>query len=161
MSPWRTGDRTGGRYPERRSQVKSAGAADKTKVWCTLIAAFLAVSGASGASDGCADAPPPVAACHAVHGRLDAYNGRWGAVIWVVGTRHLLGVLDDRNGDLLVPDNVVLDRADEVYGDFTVCPLVTPRIGHIEEVCVQAARRLVVKHAAEQPRTSPDASAAN
>jgi len=124
-----------------------------------IVAVFLSSSSVHAASDGCAQAPPPVAACHAVHGRLNAYNGRRGAVIWVVGSRHLMGVLDDKNGDLLVPDNDVLDRDDEVYGDFTVCALARPQIGHVEEICVQSARRLVVKYVEGQPLVPPAASA--
>jgi len=67
-------------------------------------------------------------------------------IIWVVGTKHRIGILDDKEGNLLLPENAILDPDDDVYGDFTVCPLVKPHKGHVEEVCVKSARHLVVRH---------------
>src|SRR5476651_2063737 len=101
------------------SQMKSTDRLGMTSVAVATAAASLLSFDGYAASDGCGAAPPPVAACHTVHGRLNIYNGRWGSVIWVVGTKHLLGVLDDKDGNQLLPDNVVLDPDDDyVYGDF-------------------------------------------
>lgn len=111
-----------------------------------LVTALLLSNMACAADSGCTNAPVPVAACHTIHGRLNVYNGRWGAIIWVVGTKHYIGILDDKDGSLLVPSKLIFDRDDVVYGDFSVCPLVPPHQGHIEEVCVQSAKHLVVRH---------------
>ena len=115
--------------------------------WATLAIALPISSTVFAGESGCVTAPAPVAACHTVHGRLNLTNGRWGAAIWVVGTRHIIGVMDDNDGVLLLPSNVNLDphRAEVVYGDFTVCPLLQARPGHVEQVCVESANNLRIR----------------
>lgn len=82
---------------------------------------------------GCTKAPQPVAECRVVHGRLNSYNGAWGAVIWVVSTKHRLGIANDSAGELLLPERLLSYLPNsEIYGDFSVCPLSPERKGQIQ-----------------------------
>ena len=87
--------------------------------------------------------------CRIVHGRLSIYNGAWGAVIWPIGTKHLLAVRS-RNEALMMPKEIesklfTNGSENDVYGDYEVCPFSEERKNEIQVVCVESAKNLVVR----------------
>jgi len=79
-----------------------------------------------------------------IHGRLSNKNGNPAQIIWIIGTKRLLGI----RGDTETPDNLnkLLGSFDTmVYGDFTVCPLTKSKPGFMQIVCVQSADNLIAK----------------
>jgi len=86
-----------------------------------------------------------VGECFVVHGRISFYNGNPTARIWVIGSKRMLGVSDQKGCSL--PDNVqaLMNWETEVYGDFTVCPFSISKPGEMQLVCVAQANHLVAK----------------
>jgi hypothetical protein len=79
-----------------------------------------------------------------VHGRLSNKNGNPTEIIWIIGTKRILGIRDNTK----LPDNLsrlLGDFDTMVYGDFTVCPLTKSRPGVMQIICVQAAENLIAK----------------
>jgi hypothetical protein len=91
----------------------------------------------------CKADPDIVEACFTIHGRLHVWNGSPSLRIWHVGTKRMLGVLDD----FPLPES--LDSYDllngELWGDFEVCPFAKDRPGAMRMVCVESASRLSYK----------------
>lgn len=101
------------------------------------------VSVSRGETQTCAADPDLVAKCFVVHGRLSFWNGSPSTRIWVIGTKHMLGVSDE-----VLPDNVnqMTDGFDtQIYGDFRVCPFNELKPGAMQSVCVDSAKNLVAK----------------
>ena len=97
-----------------------------------------------------ADCPtPPVEPCTTQHGRLSTQNGKT-PTIWVVGTTRRLHVQNEP--DSFLPRSVLpylnMTSPDQsyVFGDFTVCPIGPDKPGHMREVCVADAKKLVVQN---------------
>jgi hypothetical protein len=89
--------------------------------------------------------------CFRAHGRLSVYNGNPTYRIWVIGTRHLLGVSSwwvqpnqnelPKNVQELLPSDFPPETA--IYGDYEVCPLTEEHIGWMQSVCIKRASHLV------------------
>ncbi len=100
----------------------------------------------------CKGNPRVVGACYVVHGRATFGDGTPVLRIWPVGTKRMLGVtagpIADDADEPIAPTNMLLFNPDVqgVFGDFEVCPFTPERKGHMQMVCVQSARNLVVKH---------------
>ena len=82
----------------------------------------------------------------AVHGRLSFYNGNPSCRIWIVGTKHLLGIRESGDEVVDMPkqlrDLMAGDR--EIFGDFVVEPLTPYRQGEMQTVRVVSASKIVV-----------------
>ena len=74
-------------------------------------------------------------------------------MIWLVGTKRIVGVFDTQMPDLLSKylDMASPDHSD-VYGDFEICPRGPALPGHMRPACVASATRLVVQ---DRDRTRP------
>ncbi len=57
------------------------------------------------------------------------------------------GPVADDADDPICPKEmqVFLTGREQVFGDFEVCPFTPKRAGHLQMVCVQSAKKLVVK----------------
>lgn len=96
----------------------------------------------------CEDKSRFVDTCFSIHGRLFVSNGTPGVRIWRIGTKRVLGVLND--GDTgersLPPDIVKLVAVDvHIYGDFEVCPLTKQQSGKMQMVCLLSGQNLLVR----------------
>ncbi len=90
-----------------------------------------------------------------VHGRISGHQGGWPNRIWIVGTNRVLGIPEFSP----LPENLdslYIEDYNEVYGDFTVCPLTRYRPGEMQIVCVVAASHLRVHEFASEPVTVRD-----
>ena len=91
---------------------------------------------------------PPVEPCVIRHGRLSTQNGVT-QTIWLIGTARRVSV-NNQLSDFLPPDALKyteLTSADHsyIFGDFTICPIEPELSGHMRDVCVTAAKDLVVQ----------------
>lgn len=80
---------------------------------------------------------------HEVRGRLSYYNGTPSTRIWIVGTHRMLGVpSEDQN----LPPNVkglLRSFDDQIFADFTACPLTKERPETMRMVFVKLASHVV------------------
>jgi hypothetical protein len=84
-----------------------------------------------------------VGPCYQVQGRLSYWNGTPSTRIWIVGTHRVLGVPSE---DQELPPNVkplLRGFEDQVFANFTVCPLTKEHAGEMRMVFVKSARRVV------------------
>jgi hypothetical protein len=84
-----------------------------------------------------------VGPCYQVRGRLSYYNGTPSTRIWIVGSHRMLGVPSE---DSALPPNVtslLKGFEDQIFADFTVCPLEKERKGHMRDVFVKSAGHVV------------------
>ncbi len=94
----------------------------------------------------CKDYPHLAGPCFTVHGRMRYYNG-WPVIrIWKIGTNRVLGVAEIE-GYCHLPRELeqLLDSNQEIFADFVVCPLTKPKPGVMQQVCVQAASKIMTK----------------
>lgn len=91
----------------------------------------------------CATDPELVAPCFELRGRLSFWNGTPSARIWRVGTKRMLGVHADR----LPPElgSKVMGFDTEIWGHYTVCPYTSERPGHMQFVCIEAWRDILIR----------------
>lgn len=111
---------------------------------------LLLIFPAAGQTRQCKGNPKVVDACYLVHGRATFGAGTPALRIWPIGTRRMLGVtagpIADDADDPIVPRNMLVDpNVQGVFGDFEVCPFTPERKGHMQMVCVESAKKLVVK----------------
>ncbi len=98
----------------------------------------------------CKGNPKLVAACYLVHGRLSLGADTVTLRLWPVGTKRILGVtggpiLDD-SVDPIYPSTLKLpSEAEDIYGDFTVCPFTPERKGAMQLVCIESASHVLAK----------------
>ena len=84
-----------------------------------------------------------VGPCYHVRGRLSYYNGTPSTRIWIVGTHRVLGIPSE---DQELPPNVkslLKSFDDQIFADFTVCPLMKERAGTMGMVFVKSASHVV------------------
>jgi len=99
------------------------------------------------ANQPCRTDPDIVGECFWTHGRASYFNGGPSLRIWRIGTDRMLGVTTEqlpKNAAALIGlgnDFFVND----VYGDFQVCPFEKQKPGHMQPVCVESAKNLVLK----------------
>ncbi len=92
---------------------------------------------------------PPIEPCTISHGRFSTQNGIT-QTIWLVGTTRRLHVTNEISDFL--PANALkytaltLPDHSYIFGDFTICPLEPDRPGFMRDVCVVAAKNLVVQN---------------
>jgi len=81
-----------------------------------------------------------------VHGRLSFYNGNPSCRIWIVGTKHLLGVRESGDEVADMPKQLRDLMADdrEIFADFVVESLTPYRQGEMQMVRVVSASKIVV-----------------
>ena len=89
----------------------------------------------------------PVEPCFKHHGRLSSQNGI-ALAVWLIGTTRRVGVA---NGFALSPAiqrYLVMTSPEHsyIYGDFEICPLEPDTPGHLRDVCVAGAEKLVVEN---------------
>jgi hypothetical protein len=97
--------------------------------------------------------PAQVGECRTLRGRAFLANGTPSVRMWVVGTRRILGVVqqDESYGDLPAPLRHAWDRSGgerwhtDVYGNFTVCAVTRSRPGHMQMVRIAGARNLLAR----------------
>jgi hypothetical protein len=105
-----------------------------------------------GQSRQCKSNPKVVGACYIVHGRATFGPGTPALRIWPVGTKRMLGVtagpIADDADDPIAPNEMLIFTPDVegIFGDFEVCPFTPERKGHMQMVCVESAKNIVVKH---------------
>ena len=104
-----------------------------------------ALSGEIKRSDGCKCNPKLVSDCFTIHGRLSLYNGTPSLRIWIIDTKRILGVIPSE--DEIIPQALVkhLGFGNNIYGDYTVCPFAEYKPGHMQMVCIEEAKNLVVE----------------
>ena len=81
-----------------------------------------------------------------MHGRLSSWNGNPTSTEYrVIGTNSIIGIREETSlpKDL---NDLLSSFDDEIFGDFTVCPLTIKRKGVMQIVCVQSAENLYKKH---------------
>ena len=120
-----------------------------------MIAAFAAAAAMSLTGAPTGGAPKQTSPiCRVVRGRMALSNGTPSVRIWVVGTRRILGVvqqdetLDDLPNSirkLWNGKNPDADWNSVIYGDFKVCADAPLRPGRMQMVEVAEARRLVLR----------------
>ncbi len=84
-----------------------------------------------------------VGPCYQVKGRLSYANGTPSTRIWIVGTHRILGVPGE---DSQLPPNVkslLKGFDDQVFANFTVCPLTKDRKGEMRMVIVKSATHVI------------------
>ena len=90
----------------------------------------------------------PIESCFKHHGRLSSQNGI-ALTIWLIGTTRRVG-LDNDFDDLpsIVRKYLEMTSPDHsyIYGDFDICPLERDTPGHLRQVCVVGAEKLVVQN---------------
>jgi hypothetical protein len=91
----------------------------------------------------CKTDPDIVSACFKIHGRLSAYNGGPSLRMWRVGTKRMLGILDEFPLPQDFPDTNLWDQ--EAWGDFEVCPFTQEKPGYMQMVCVESAKNMLIK----------------
>ena len=107
----------------------------------------------AGSRPKCRQSRAIVGACFAVRGSLFASNGTPGLRIWRIGTRRILGVVDNNGeaeGDTLATPWLIRTLAangsgTRIYGTYEVCPLTRARRGAMKMVCVANARQLTIR----------------
>ncbi len=95
---------------------------------------------------GCKINPQLVGPCFTVRGRLSTYNGTPSLRVWPIGTKRLLGVVEDEKL-LSVPSNIrkLVGFDKDVYGDFLVCPFTAQEPNHMQFVCIEAASNVRIQ----------------
>lgn len=102
--------------------------------------------------------PSNAATCYWTHGRLSLYNGTPTYRLWKIGTHRMLAIHsgpgfklgdDQENENPETPSNV--DHAfktpySQIYADFEVCPLEPEVAGHMQRVCIESAKNIVVEY---------------
>ena len=65
--------------------------------------------------------------------------------IWKVGTKRLLAVIPSE--DEIIPDNLKkqIGTGKEVYADFVVCPFEKEEEGHMQSVCIESAKNMIIE----------------
>ena len=99
----------------------------------------------------CREHPQLVGKCFAVRGRLSVYNGAPAVRLWRIGTRRVLGVSEQRfnlAGYRNLPESLTqqLNGANEIVGDFLVCPFTRPKPREMQLVCVESAKNVTVQN---------------
>jgi hypothetical protein len=117
------------------------------RVYLTVAMMLLAAT-VSGQVRQCKTNPKVVGACYVAHGRATFGPGTPALRIWLTGTKSMLGVtagpIADDADEPICPRSMLTDPTDEVFGDFEVCPFTPKRQGHMQMVCVECAKNLVV-----------------
>jgi hypothetical protein len=90
----------------------------------------------------------PVEPCVVRHGRFSTQNGI-AQILWLIGTTRRVDVTNELTDflpsgarkyiELTSPDHSY------IFGDFTICPIEPDVAGRIRDVCVTAAKNLVVQ----------------
>ncbi len=99
----------------------------------------------------CKNNPKVIGSCYVVHGRATYGDGTPALRIWPIGTKRMLGVtagpVADDADDPIAPSDMLRFTSDveAIFGDFEVCPFTPERKGHMQMVCVQSAKKLVIK----------------
>jgi hypothetical protein len=96
----------------------------------------------------CKRDPGVVGECFMVRGRASISSGNPSLRIWRIGTNRMLGVREGAP----IPEELQskFDSVwNEVYGDFVVCPFTQPKPGRMQIVCVDSAKKLIVKRRSE------------
>jgi hypothetical protein len=111
---------------------------------CSLLCGS-ALSGEVKRSDGCKCNPELVGDCFTIHGKLSPSNGTPSLRISVIGTKRILGVIPSE--DEIIPPSLKehLRFGTAIYGDYTVCPFTESKPGHMQMVCIEEAKNLVVE----------------
>ena len=78
-----------------------------------------------------------------VRGRLSYWNGTPSTRIWIVGTHRILGVPSEDSELPPKVKNLLRGFEDQVYANYTVCPLTKERHGEMRMVLVKSARNVV------------------
>ena len=88
----------------------------------------------------CSESPELVGTCWNLRGRVSYFNGNPSIRIWPVGTNRMLGVRES-DPPLLPPElQERLSWQSSVFSDLRVCPLSAQQRGHMQIVCVAAAK---------------------
>jgi len=88
----------------------------------------------------------PVEACFRHRGRLSGQNGI-AFTIWLIGTTRRVAVQNTEMPSFLEKYlSMTSEDQSYVYGDFEICPLAPDVPGHMREVCVSDADKLVVQN---------------
>jgi len=90
----------------------------------------------------CKNNPKIVEACYSIRGVLFYANGAPSTRIWVVGTKHILGVHDEEDGMPEYISKLIPNFNDEVHGNFFVCPYSKKQLGHMQSVCIESGKNL-------------------
>jgi hypothetical protein len=73
-------------------------------------------------------------------------NGIPSVRIWEIGTDHILGVLPSEDEIMLVAIKTELGVGTLIYGDYLVCPFTQEKKGHMQMVCIEAAKNLRIEN---------------
>jgi hypothetical protein len=91
---------------------------------------------------------PAIEPCTTRHGRFSTQNGI-AQKLWLIGTTRKVNVTNAAteflpSGVLKYTEMTSPDHS-YIFGDFTICPIEPDILGHMRDVCVTAAKNLVVQ----------------
>ena len=118
------------------------------KIFLLLMFLFFSLTPASALTEDrdshvCEGSPGIVAPCFAIRGRLSFWNGTPSARIWPIGSKRLLGIHSDVMPLALRDQMTSFDS--EAYANFYVCPYTHSEPGHMQFVCIQSWKNLVIR----------------
>jgi hypothetical protein len=77
--------------------------------------------------------------CFSVHGRYNIYAD--GDAIWIIGTKRRLEATSDKLDEMLEKAGW---ETHSIYGDFVVCPESAYQPGHLQAVCIQSYKNILL-----------------
>lgn len=91
----------------------------------------------------CSNDPDVTGACFSFRGRLSLYNGSPTVRIWRIGTKRILGLRNDF--PLPYPNwTDVMSFDNQMFANFTVCPLTPEKPGHMQMICVESMDKVSI-----------------
>ena len=95
---------------------------------------------------GCKTNPQLAGACTKVRGRLSAYDGNPTFRIWPLGSKRMLGVVDDRRKlSIPAPIRTKVTSGHDVHAEFLVCPFTASRPEAMQYVCIEEASHVSIR----------------
>ena len=89
--------------------------------------------------------------CYETRGRLQAANGNPSVRIWKVGTKRVLGVINENLENLPTKVKEEFSFGVFVFADYKVCPLTKEKPGQMQMVCVESMKNIRIEDYRENP----------
>ena len=89
--------------------------------------------------------------CYETRGRLQTANGNPSVRIWKVGTKRVLGVINENLENLPKKVKEKFSFGVFVFADYKVCPLTKEKPGRMQMVCVESMKNIRIEDYRENP----------